>query len=226
MAGFIFLGLILAAGAVIYFCQVNRDSEYEGTYPGITPMIQAAFEFQDDRVVISLSDEPLLKRIVVFAYDDKNRQVGIIKPVYDKTVVLTPDEFPDFRVYFKENTVEGYEIVKKVKGVVNGEDFFETMKRARAASRRYGVQQCLYPICTICLDVCPVIQNGVIEMRLASDGRIHPFIHLGSCPRCGKCFEVCKLGVLYKSDLRHIQNVPPDTKSIILQGDPKLLRRE
>jgi ferredoxin len=58
------------------------------------------------------------------------------------------------------------------------------------------VQECLYPICTRCLDICPVISQGVILMPVAEDGRIYPVINLSKCPRCGKCFEVCKPGII------------------------------
>jgi len=211
--GFILLLLVLVVTGVAYVCQSRHVVKYEGTYPAVKPMVKAEFSFRAEKVTIKLSEQPIWERVVVFVYDEEGRQVGILKPVYDQTVIIKPGESPDYRVSFTDGAVDDFEIITKINGVYEGEDFFSLLTQARKSSRRYGVQECLYPFCTLCMDVCPVIKQGVIEMRVAKNGTIYPVINIGGCPRCGKCFEVCKVGVIFKSTLIHSQMTLPRTES-------------
>ena len=209
--GFILLLIMLVVAGLVYVCQAETKVEYEGVYPAVRPLIQGKFAFMGDRVAIKLSDKPVWERIVVFVYDKEGRQLCILKPVYDQTVTVTPGEFPDYWVSFTDGAVDDFGVITKTRGVPQGEDFFSLLSQARASSRRYGVQQCLYPLCTRCLDVCPVIKYGVIKMHVCKDGRINPVIYIEGCPRCGKCFEVCKVGCIVKST--EISKITPDVTS-------------
>ena len=134
--------------------------------------------------------------------------MAILKPVFDRKVTISRGDLADYRVNFEQGVVTGYELLKKAYGLNTSEDFFRQLVRSRDQGRRFGVQECLYPACSMCMDVCPVIANGVISMPVRKDGRIHPVIHHGGCPRCGKCFKLCKMGVIFKTDLRH--SIKPD----------------
>lgn len=195
--GFILLGLFLGCAVLVFLFQRNHVPSYQGLYPAMQPLIEGRFEFQSDRVLVMLSAEPEWKRIVIFSYDEDGAQLGIIKPVHDLRVSIMKGEFPDFRVRMKNGQVDGFDIIKGANYAAQGKgDFLDYLLRARDSGRHFGVQECIYPICTRCLDVCPVISQGVILMPMAGDGRIYPIINLAKCPRCGKCFEVCKLGII------------------------------
>ena len=206
LLGGLILGLFVTVTMVmVYFIQKDMVIKYEGAFAMVKPMIRGDFVFSEKGVEILLSETPLAGRMVVFAYDEKGDQVAILKPVYNGRVTLGPGEFADYRVRFANGAVKGFEIIQKLDGVRDGEDFLHLLTRARDAAWRYGVQECLYPVCTICMDVCPVIAYGVIKMVVAEDGRINPVYSRQNCPRSGRCFEACKLGVIVRDA------APPDT---------------
>ena len=197
--GFLLLLLLLVVAGIAYVCQAHHRVEYEGVYPAVKPLIQGDFSFTGDRVTIRLSEQPRWGRIVVFSYDEQNEQVCIVKPVYDQTVTIRQGEPPDYWVSFKDGAVDDFEVIPKINGVHEGKDFLSFLTGAKALSRHYGVQECLYPFCTLCLDVCPVVKQGVIQMRATENGTLYPVIKIQGCPRSGRCFEVCKIGVILKS---------------------------
>lgn len=207
-AGYLLLVAVVLVTITVYLGQTDLKQEFDGTYPEVIPAVEARFEFLHDRIEIKLSRDPAHPRILVFAYDEQGRQVTILKPVYDRKIIISQGDLADYRVNFEQGSVDGYELLKKAYGLYTSTDFFRQLVCAKDNDRRYGVQECLYPACTMCMDVCPVIANGVIGMPVLKDGRIHPVIHYGGCPRCGKCFKLCKLGVIFKTDLRH--SIKPD----------------
>ncbi|SDT84265.1 NADH-quinone oxidoreductase subunit I [Desulfobacula phenolica] len=207
-AGVLLLLLFVAIAGVVYVFQTDLKQIFPGTYPGVVPPIQAKFSFLKDRIKIQLSREPSSDRIVVFAYDEADRQVAILKPIYDRVVKIMPGDLADFRVDFTKGKNPGFEVFKKANNLMEEVNFFDLMLAAKAGNLKFGVQECLYPACSMCVSACPVIANGVITMPRLEDGRIHPLIHHGGCPRSGKCFTLCKMGVIYKTDLR--LSVKPD----------------
>jgi len=214
-AGFLLLLFLLAIACLVYFFQAEHKKVYEGLYPAVKPMIQGHFHFGFESVVIKLSRDPLLKRIVIFAYDENENQVCIIKPVHHGRVTIFSKDFPDFRVKIRDSEVRKFDVVKKIDGVTDEENFYTHLIKAKQSFRKYGVQECLYPFCTRCLDVCPVVKFGIIEMCVTKDGRFNPVIHFEGCPRCGKCFEVCKAGIIVK-----LSDLPPDKHKAPPDGNP------
>ncbi|WP_051012306.1 4Fe-4S dicluster domain-containing protein [Desulfobacula toluolica] len=201
-AGLLMLILFLGIAGGVYVIQTDLKKIFPGTYPGVVPPIQAKFFFLRDMIEIRLSREPSSDRIVIFAYDDAGRQVTILKPIYDRVVKVMPGDLADFRVDFTKGKTPGFEVFKKANNLMEEVNFFDLMIAAKAENLKFGVQECLYPACSMCVSVCPVIANGVITMPRLEDGRIHPVIKHGGCPRSGKCFSLCKMGVIYKTDLR------------------------
>ena len=199
-SAFILLLLVLLATGVAYVGQAASTKKFEGTFPVVKPMVQGTFHFYPDRVEIKLGDDPLpVKRIAVFAYDNQNNQVCILKPVYDRTVVLTRDNYPDYRVRFRNGKIEGYDLLHGPSGLREKMNFVDVLNEAKGSGRRYGVQECLYPVCTRCLDICVVRKFFVLEMAAAKDGAIYPIFRNEGCPRCGKCMEACKQRVICRS---------------------------
>lgn len=208
LAGAGLLLFFLLLGALVYGFQTNLEKIFPGNYPGVVPPIQARFLFSESQIRVQLSRKPSSDRIVLFAYDDQGRQVAILKPIYDRTVTLFPKDMADWRVAFKGEAAIGYEVFKKANNLLEAVDFFDLMTHAKEKRGRFGVQECLYPACSMCVSVCPVIANGIITMPRLEDGRIHPVILHGGCPRSGKCFTLCKVGVIYETDLR--LSIKPD----------------
>jgi formate hydrogenlyase subunit 6/NADH:ubiquinone oxidoreductase subunit I len=103
-------------------------------------------------------------------------------------------------------------------------NFLTLIRTARANGLRFGVQQCMYPVCTRCLEVCPVISKGVIQMNQAKNGAIVPSVIYGNCPRSGKCFTVCTLGAFYKADLRHTLANLPDLYRLETVIQPRVIQ--
>lgn len=208
LAGYLLSVTFLVVAAVIYWLQADLGQTFDGTYPEVVPPIAAKFNFLDDEIRIILSRDPAHPRIVVFAYDEQGRQVAMLKPIHNRRISIGRGELADYRVDVHRTGISGYQVLKKDYGMAQHDDFHRCLTQAHAAGRSFGVQECFYPACTRCLDVCPVIANGIIKMQHLPDGRFHPVIQHGGCPRCGKCFELCKLGVIFKTDLR--RSVTPE----------------
>jgi ferredoxin len=201
---------LLATGLVMQAFQKPDATMYEGTYPGIRAPVETRAVFGDDAVTLFLDTETDARQMVVFVYDGQGRQYGTLKTIRDGAVRITGDDYPEYLAFFNGTAVEGYKIFRRVNGRADATDFLTLMRAARDAGLRFGVQQCMYPVCTRCLEVCPVISKGVIRMNQAENGAIVPTVLFGSCPRSGKCFTVCTLGAFYKADLRHVQVNPPN----------------
>ncbi len=193
----IILFILSVLTGICYFGQTRPLLKTEGFYPVVRAAKDASYQFSTDTVEITLQQNASLERIAVFAYDREQRQVVVVKPLRDgKKITVRRGDFADYRVTLDKDTAASFEIFREIPGVRKGVDFFELLVEARAASRRYGLQDCLYPICTLCMDVCPVIKHGVIKMKRDEYGAFYPAIYLTGCPRCGKCFAVCKLGAI------------------------------
>jgi NAD-dependent dihydropyrimidine dehydrogenase PreA subunit len=197
LPGFIGLLLVLVMSGIFYICQAVPVIKTEGVYPAVRPLTEAHFDFGQDLIEVKLVDPPSINRIVVFAYDGNGRQVAIIKPVTKGIVTIVPGDAADYRVNFKEPaTVKDYEILRESHDAKERVDFFRIITEAKGSLRRYGMQECLYPVCTRCMEVCPVIKVGVIQMLVNPKGAFYPVIHLEGCPRSGLCFAVCKVDVI------------------------------
>lgn len=205
----LFAGLLLT-GFLVQRFQKNDPTVYEGTYPGIRAPIPVRADFAPDAVTLFLDGPVSTRQIVVFVYDEQGRQYGTLKTIRNGAVEITAADYPEYLAFFQGTAVEGYKIFRRVNGRAEVTDFLSLLRAAEAGGLRFGVQQCMYPVCTRCLEVCPVISKGVIQMNQTESGAIVPTVLFGSCPRSGRCFAVCTLGAFYKADLRHVQTNPPN----------------
>ncbi|MDR2818988.1 MAG: hypothetical protein LBB60_00415 [Desulfovibrio sp.] len=219
----LFLGLLLT-GFILQLFQKPDLTVYEGTYPGIRAPIEPEVVFEDDAVTLIFDTPVSTTQIVVFAYDDQGRQYGTLKTIRDGAVRITGDDYPEYLAFFKGPAVEGYKIFRRVNGKADVTNFLTLIRTARANGLRFGVQQCMYPVCTRCLEVCPVISKGVIQMNQAKNGAIVPSVIYGNCPRSGKCFTVCTLGAFYKADLRHTLANLPDLYQLETVIQPRVIQ--
>jgi len=209
--------ILILAFAVLtglcYFFQNTPTIVTEGLYP-VVRATNGTFAFSPDSIEINLREKAATERIAVFAYDAEQRQVVIVKPVLGgKTVRIKRGDLADYCVSLEKDMVKGFEVFREVAGLRKGIDFFQLLVEAKAACRLYGVQDCLYPFCTRCMDVCPVIKSKVIEMKIDKNGAFYPAIHLAGCPRSGKCFAVCTVGAILsmrKAETEKIPTRPPE----------------
>lgn len=212
-SGVFLILLIIGAAILSYLAQASDVNQFEGTYPVIKPLVKAEFNFNPNRVEIMLSDNSIpVDRIVVYAYDDSGRQVCILKPVYNGTIVITPDDKPDYLVRFVNGKVDGYELLVGSNRREKEARFMDILTRSKDLGRRYGVQECLYPICRRCLEVCIVRSSYVLEIMVGEDGALYPKFENEGCPRCGKCIAACTQRVICRSIDLPPQVVPHSQK--------------
>lgn len=224
LTGVFLFAAAVCLGFVVHYFQKPDTTVFEGTYPGVRGLIEPKFAFTGDEIILTLPEPVSTKQLVVFVYDEHGSQFGMLKDVRAGAIRIGKNDYPEYEAVFRGEDVEGYRIFRRVSGKPDVTDFLTLMHRARDAHLRYGVQQCMYPVCTRCLNVCPVISKGVIEMRQAENGAIVPFVMYGGCPRSGKCFGVCTLGAFYKADMRHVQVNPQNTVKLKTVLQPEILQ--
>ena len=176
----------------------NRvKSDIPATYPDIIPHIKGEFQFAPAQVTIRVSDTPITRRLLVFAYDEKGNQFLIVKPVYEKTITINGEDEADFKVFISaEGNIAGYEALKGKGDAQPRFNFYRLLLTARGKGYHYGVQECFYPMEERCVDVCPVKDTSLITFHVFEDGRIGPTIDTWRCPRSGLCIHYCPQGII------------------------------
>ncbi len=170
---------------------------FPGDYPEIAPPIENTFEYFTDRVEIRLARESKLGRLIVFAYDAGNNFIGILKPVENGVVIVRKGDFADITARVEGNEIKDVVFLKKMDRYIRKIDMFDAVLYARSNTLRFGVQRCLYPICSRCVDACRSVISTCdipIVMTVKPEGYVLPVFSKGRCPRCGKCFIFCPTG--------------------------------
>lgn len=196
--------IILGLTAAAFLVQKTLQENFPGNYPKFAAPVEARFEFVDQKVRIRVPNELNDLRVFVFAYDSQGHMQAIAKPVEDGTIEVNPGDYSDIDVRFDEDDqVAGFEMLKRMDSYTRELDMFKALKEARANGRRIGIQRCLYPACTRCIEGCRSVISGgdlPLQMRKGEDGAIRPVYSKGKCPRCGKCFVWCPVKVITMSD--------------------------
>ena len=172
---------------------------FPGDYPLIAQPIETTAVFYDDRVEIIVPGRMKLGRLIVFAYDDRSNYIGILKPVEKNLVIVRKGDYADFTAPVKGDTVKEVVFLKKIDRYVKKIDMYDALVYARDNKLRNGVQRCLNPICTRCVEACKSVISTYeipIVMTVKPEGYILPVFSKGRCPRCGKCFMFCPTGSL------------------------------
>ena len=224
IAGICIFAFVILLGFTVQFFQTGNKTVYESTYPGVLPPITVTSDFNENEVVLALPRDVRADSLVVFVYAADGSQYGMIKKVRNGTIRITRGDYPEYQAVFRGAAVEGYRIFRRVNGKADVTDFLTLLREAKSGNLRFGVQQCMYPVCTHCLVACPVISKGVIEMHQTEGGQIVPVVLYGGCPRSGKCFAVCTLGAFYKADLRHVQVRESNTLKLETVLEPRVLQ--
>ncbi|MEN6436953.1 MAG: 4Fe-4S ferredoxin [Syntrophobacter sp.] len=191
----ILLGLTVAA----FIVQKSFREEFPGNYPKFARPVDANFEFFNRQVRIAVPDELNDFRVFVFAHDSRGHMQAIIKQVVDGTIEVREGDYADIDVRFDGSQVAGFEILKRMDNYTRETDMFNALKEARVNGRQAGIQRCLYPLCTRCIEGCRSVISGgdlPLEMHRGPDGAIQPVYSKGKCPRCGKCFVWCPVNVI------------------------------
>lgn len=193
------LGLAVAA----FLVQRTLQEEFPGNYPQLAPPVNASFEFFNRQVRISVPGELNDLRVFVFAYDSQGHMQAIVKQVVDGVVEVREGDYSDIDMKFDGGgQVAGFEMLKRMDGYTRELDMFKALRDAKSSGRQAGIQRCLYPVCTRCIEGCRSVISGgdlALEMKKGMDGAIVPVYSKGKCPRCGKCFVWCPVGVITKS---------------------------
>jgi ferredoxin len=196
--------IILGLTAAAFLVQKTFQEDFPGNYPRFAAPVEAGFEFVDQQVRIRVPNELNDLRVLVFAYDPQGHMQAVVKPVENGTIEVNQGDYSDIEVRFdKDDQVAGFEMLKRMDSYTRRLDMFNALKDARANGRRIGIQRCLYPVCTRCIEGCRSVISGgdlPLEMRKGKDGAIRPVYYKGKCPRCGKCFVWCPVKVITMSD--------------------------
>lgn len=158
--------------------------------------------FRGGRIEIVLTEQPKSGVVFVFAYDEGNNFLGILKPVTEKKAILRRGDLADVKAPVRGQEVGKPIFLKRMDRYAEKTDSFEKVVQARDRGGHYGVQRCLHPVCTKCVDACKtVISSGdlAIVMRVQKGGSILPEFSKGKCPRCGRCFTDCPTGSIERS---------------------------
>ncbi|MEN6438799.1 MAG: 4Fe-4S ferredoxin [Syntrophobacter sp.] len=196
---FIILALTMAA----FLIQKTLQQDFPGNYPKFAAPVNANFEFAGQHIRIGVPSELNDLRVFVFAYDSRGHMQAVVKAVEDGTIEVSEGDFSDIDVGFSQgNQIAGFEILKRMDSYTRQVDMAKALREANENGRQIGIQRCLYPVCTRCIDGCrSVIYGGdlPLEMRKSEDGAIVPVYSKGKCPRCGKCFVWCPVNVITTS---------------------------
>lgn len=196
--------IIIGLTAAAFLVQKTLHEDFPGNYPRFAAPVKAGFEFVDQQVRIRIPDELNGLRVFVFAYDSQGHMQAVAKPVENGTIEVNQGDNSDIDVRFdKDDQVAGFEMLKRMDSYTRELDMFNALKEAKANGRRIGIQRCLYPVCTRCIEGCRSVISGgdlALEMCKGEDGAIRPVYSKGKCPRCGKCFVWCPAQVITKSD--------------------------
>jgi len=195
--------LIVAALGVAALFHTPHAPRYPGDYADVAPPIAARFQFHPEQVDVLLPAGSDLKHYIVFAYDDSSRLYGILAPTSGGRVVIRNGDCADFRVWARNDTIKDYALLKQVTRYTLAVDMAALLRRADSTHRKLGVQRCLFPMCTICLDICRRVKGTekiALVIRTVDNGELVPVYFRGECPRCGECYVECPVGALLKSD--------------------------
>jgi ferredoxin len=196
--------IILGLSAAAFLVQKSLMVEFPGNYPRFAAPVKAGFEFADQQVRIHVPTELNDLSVFVFAYDSQGHMQAVVKPAENGAIEVNRGDYSDIDVRFDEgDQVAGFEMLKRMDSYTRELDMFTALKEAKANGRRIGIQRCLYPVCTRCVEGCRSVISGgdlALEMRKGEDGAIRPVYSKGKCPRCGKCFVWCPVKVITESD--------------------------
>ena len=199
--------LIVLLGALVAL--QKSFPTFPGDYPRTAPPIEHNCAYFDERVEIRLAKGSKLGRLIVFAYDGNNKFIGLLKPVENGAVVVRRGDYADFTACVEGSEIRDVIFLKKMDRYDKKIDMFDALTGARNNNLRYGVQRCLYPICTRCVEACKsVISNSDIPivMTVKPEGEVLPVFSKGKCPRCGKCFTFCPTGsIVNSSETQHTE---------------------
>lgn len=196
--------LIVLLGALV--TMRKNFPTFPGDYPLIALPIENTLEYLDGSVEIRLAKESKLGRLVVFAYDQDNNYISILKPVEKGVVIVRKGDYADFTAHVEGSEIRDVVFLKKMDRYIRKIDMYDALINARDHDLRYGVQRCLYPICTRCVEACKSVISTYdipIVMTVKPEGYILPVFSKGRCPRCGKCFIFCPTGsIVNPSDIK------------------------
>jgi NAD-dependent dihydropyrimidine dehydrogenase PreA subunit len=195
--------MILAVLGIAALVHKPHAPRYPGDYADVAPPIAAQFRFQPEQVKVFLPPGSNLTHYIVFAYDDSSTLYGIMAPASGGCVVIRNGDCADFRVWARNDTIKDYTLLKQVTQYTLAVDMAALLRRADTTHHKLGVQRCLFPMCTICLDICRRVKGSekiALTIHTAENGELVPVYLRGECPRCGECYVECPVGALLKSD--------------------------
>jgi ferredoxin len=192
--------IVIAICALL--AQAAHNEPFPGSYPAFEGPIEPSYAVNGPAITMTLPAWLEGMRVMVYAYDEHGQMFGVMKPVINNTVTVTHGDYADVEIRIKGRQVKDFELLKRMDHYLRQVDMHDLFADAQANGRNHGIQRCLYPLCTRCLDACKSVINGgdiPLQMEVGPGGQIHPVYARGKCPRCGKCFTWCPVQVITNS---------------------------
>lgn len=193
--------IILVLTLVIHFGRKVYTDYFPGEYPMVVSTSKAGFTDSENDLSVKLSGTTKNGNIIVYAYGSDGNFYGMLKPVKDLSIKIKKGDNADFMVQIYGREIGRISFMKKMDRYIRKVDMYNLIIEASQNEWNYGVQNCLYPICTRCTDGCKSvvpIERLPMVMSIMDNGEIKPVFRKGGCPRCGKCIVWCPSGVIQK----------------------------
>lgn len=193
--------IIVLITLVIYFGRKVYREIFPGDYPMVTPTAESEFIFGENEIIVKLSATTKNGNIIVYAYGPDGNFYGMLKPIKDLSIIIRKGDNADFMVQVYGREIGETSFMKKMDRYIRKVGMYDLLIEAVEKKWNYGVQNCLYPICTRCTDGCKSVvstSNLPLVMSVMDNGEIKPVFRKGRCPRCGKCIIWCPSGVIQK----------------------------
>lgn len=193
--------IILLITLIIHFGRKAYTEFFPGEYPMVVATAKLEFTAGENELNLKLSGTTKNGNIIIYAYGPDGNFYGMLKPVKDLSIKVRKGDNADFMVQIYGREIGKISFMKKMDRYIRKVDMYDLIIEARKHEWNYGVQNCLYPVCTRCTDGCKSvvsIERLPIIMSVMDNGEIMPVFRKGGCPRCGKCIVWCPSGVIQK----------------------------
>jgi len=194
--------LVIIITGLLFIFTKKYNPKYPSDYVKIAPEVEFPFSIKNDSVIFSIPKPELNKPHIVYAVLDDTLQYGIIDPTLNKDITITPGTLASYVAKIRDNKITEYKILKAVDSYSQSIDLYNLILKANEVGNKFGIQRCLSPFCNICVEECKKV-NGegslAIELVVDERGKVVPVFYRGYCPRCGRCFKECPIGLLLQS---------------------------
>ena len=194
--------IIFIIAGTLFILTKKADPNYPSDYAMISPEVEFPYSIIQDTITFSIPQSEINKTHIIYAVINDSLQYGLLDPTLSDKLIITKGTYASYVANIKGNKIIDYQILKTFNNYKEKIDFYDVFISANKNGRKCGIQRCLSPFCNICVDECREVKGDeriAIDLILNDRGEIVPIYHPGYCPRCGRCFVECPIGLLVQS---------------------------